>query len=242
MIEVTEVSYPEFEAAVRGMRNSWDSHDKSDSTWFSKNDEVKKELQLIYNIGENDLKLMKKLVRAGSDHAKFMRQITLSFDLNSPLYFWKQFDTYKVGTTANSESTMHTINRKGFWKTDSYGYQQYSEDMFSFDYGFIEELKESNNFADQEVCVFIKNMFETLELTREAYNMTKDKRYWDLLIALLPSGFNQKRTVTLNYAVLASMYHSRKSHKLKEWHEFCDWIKTLPYSELITGEEKENAS
>lgn len=235
MIEVTEVSQVEFEAAIRGMRNSWESHDKSDSGY--KFDTTSYELDKFgmfkrtkncndfgYVIGENDLKLMKKLIKAGADHAKFMRQITLSFDLNAPLYWWKEFDTYKVGTTANSESTMHTIQRESFYN-DGY----FNNSLFSFDYDFLETLPYELFEQYAESC-------RLLEELRLKFNETKDKRYWRLLIQLLPSGWNQKRTITLNYAVLAGMYHSRKNHRLSEWTEFCKWIETLPYSELIAGE------
>lgn len=231
MVEVGNVSRVDFEAAIRGMRNSWSSHDKSDSGWQRELVEIGEyyaETKEVFVVGAEDFKLMKKLVRAGSDHAKFMRQITLSIDINAPLYWWKQFDTYKVGTTTNSESTMHTINRVGFFDEND----NLIKNMFSYNYDFI---KKDLTYDEKENFEYMHTLLEDLRIK---YNETKDKRYWDLLIALLPSGFNQMRTTTLNYAVLSSIYHSRKHHKLSEWHEFCDWIETLPYSELITGDEK----
>lgn len=213
MFKVERVSVMNIENAIRGIRNSWDSHNKSDST--------------DTYIGESDLKLAKKLIKAGASHAKFMRQILVSADITLPLYAWKQMDQYKVGVTTNSESTMHTINRTGFW--DENGCLK--EEMFSFDYDFLNNADIFTEYSNYTMCDFISH----LEHLRVRYNETKDKRYWDLLIALLPSGFNQMRTTTMNYAVLANIYHDRKNHRLKEWHDMCDWIETLPYSELITG-------
>lgn len=224
MIEFSNVSNADFDTAIRGMRNSWESHEKSDSGWQRELVEIGEyyaETKEVFVVGADDLKLMKKLIKAGSDHAKFMRQITLSLDINAPLYWWKEFDTYKVGTTANSESTMHTIQKKSFF--DDYGLIK--KDLFSLD-----ETNIDGKFGSE-----IYDYVWLLENLREDFVLTKDKRYWRLLIQLLPSGWNQKRTVTLNYAVLANIYHSRKNHRLTEWHEMCDWIESLPYSEIITG-------
>lgn len=226
MIKFDNVDVYNFDGAIRGIRNSWDSHEKSDSGWQRELVEIGEyyaETKENYVIGVNDLKLAKNLVKAGASHAKFMRQILISVDITAPLYWWKQFDQYKVGTTTNSESTMHTINRTGFYKDN-----ELDENLFSIDYPFVDCLSVG------EIDAFGK-FFNLLENLRIDYNKTKDKRYWDLLIALLPSGFNQMRTTTMNYSVLANIYHDRKNHKLKEWHEMCDWIETLPYSELITG-------
>ena len=209
MIKFEKVGVYNIETAIVGIRNSWNSQHKSDST--------------DTYIGEEDLKLALKLNKAGASHAKYLRQIMVSANITGPLYWWKQFDQYKVGTTTNSESTMHTINRKGI-----------TQDLFSFNYD--DAVKIESEDENSVTYTMILNVLADLEELRIKYNETKDKRYWDLLIALLPSGFNQMRTTTMNYAVLANIYHDRKNHKLDEWKVMCDWIKTLPYSELITGE------
>lgn len=196
MIEITKTETYGWEAAIRGMRNPMNSWDKSDST---------------DTLGYNDLGLMKKLVDAGSDHAKFMRMIGVSCDINAPLYWWKEYDTYKVGTVANSTSTMHKIHAKEFALED-----------FSHEHLLNKE-------RDVLECIVA-----LLNEDRQYFIETKDKNYWWQLIQLLPSSYNQLRTVTLNYAVLRNMYHARKNHKLDEWRTFCRWVETLPYSELIT--------
>ena len=202
--------------AIRGARNSWESHKKSDSFEFiSENDN-----KIQVSMGENDLKLLKNLVKAGSDHAKFMRQILVSVDIEAPFYWWKQADQYKVGTVTNAESTMHTLSKK-----------EITKELFSFDEDVLD-----NPYMSEVIAEHLGN----LEYIRQLFLETKDKKYWRALIQLLPDGFMQKRTITMNYQVLRSMYHSRKHHKLSEWHEFCTWCETLPYSELITytGKEK----
>lgn len=216
-----------WESAIRGMRNPMNSWEKSDSE-FRCSDAVSDEVHfpqcirpltgggIVTNIGTNDLCLMKKLVNAGTDHRKFMRMITVYVDITAPLYWWKEFDTYKVGTVANSCSTMHKIAYKRFERED-----------FS-----IEHLE---NCAEQHWMVCMDNIISSLNVAREKYLETKDKKYWWQMIQLLPSSYNQKRTVMLNYEVLANIYKSRKNHKLDEWIDFCKWIKSLPYSELITG-------
>lgn len=213
VIKFERVGVYNLENAILGIRNSWDSHAKSDST--------------CDYIGDNDKKLALKLNKAGASHAKYLRQIMVSVNITAPLYWWKQFDQYKVGTTTNSESTMHTINRVGFMK-NIFDDSTVNTSVFSFDW----ELIKGNIGLSNAVL----NIYRDLELIRQEYNDTKDKRYWDLLIALLPSGFNQMRTTTMNYAVLANIYHDRKHHKLDEWKVMCKWIETLPYAELITGE------
>ena len=197
-------------AAIRGMRNPMNSWDKSDSKWdgFGESDG--------YSVGPNDLALMKKLVNAGSDHSKFMRMINVSVDITAPLYWWKEYDTYKVGTVANSCSTMHKIHAKEFTLDD-----------FSHEHLF-DEKDNSWRWAFESYLVGLNS-------ARELYLETNDKRYWYTIIQLLPSSYNQRRTVQLNYAVLRNIYHARRNHKLTEWHTFCDFIKQLPYSELITG-------
>lgn len=194
-----------WEAAIRGMRNPLNSWDKSDSEYQDG----------YYKIGSNDLTLMQKLRQAGTDHRKYLRMIGVSVDITAPLYFLKEFDTYKVSTVANSCSTMHKIHAKRFERED-----------FS-----IEHLE---NCDEQHWMVCMDNIISALNAAREKYLETKDKKYWWQMIQLLPSSYNQRRTVTLNYEVLNNMYHSRKNHKLDEWSiGFCEWVKTLPYAEEL---------
>ena len=225
-----------WEAAIRGMRNPMNSWAKSDSTYCRVLDDLTKENQKwrcagcknefvgrpnCYIIGENDYDLMVRLRNAGTDHRKFMRMITVTVDITAPLYWWKEFDTYKVGTVANSCSTMHKIAAKEFTLED-----------FSREHLLEKEddmLWSAQNILDEVIM--------GLNHYRKKYLETKDKKYWWQMIQLLPSSYNQKRTVLLNYEVLANIYKSRRNHKLNEWRELCDWIKTLPYSELITGEK-----
>ena len=208
MIEIKNTSVMNFETAIRGARNPLNSWNRLDSCFDSEGNFV---------LGPNDLDLAKRLASAGSDHRKFMRMIFVSVDLNAPLYWWKEFDTYKVGTVANSCSTMHKIHSKPLTRED-----------FSFDKMNEESLK------------MMDSLLEYFESVRQAYLETKDKALWYNMIQLLPSSFNQMRTVTLNYENLRNMYFARRSHKLDEWHVFCDWIKSLPYAkELICGEENE---
>ena len=209
-IEHTEVVG--FGHAIRSMRHSHNSWDKSDSYYTYVEDEhTLQRAPFEFFVGENDLELMKKLVKAGSDHSKFMRMINVTCDITAPLYWWKEFDTYKVGTVRNSCSTMHTITEKEFELKD-----------FSH-----EHLNEGS------LDVLGRTIFH-LNAYREEFSRTKDIDDWRQIIQLLPSSYNQRATVQLNYAVLHNMYHARKNHPLDEWHEFCKWIETLPYSELIT--------
>ena len=225
MIIIEDEEIVGWESAIIGMRNPMNSWDKSDS-WYGCGSEFDDHLEpedcdmdncknCHFCIGKNDLDLMKRLAKAGTDHRKFMRMIVVYVDVTSPLYWWKEFDTYKVGTVRNSCSTMHKITEKEF-TLDDFSHEHLSDDS-------IKLLKD---------IVFILNFH------REKYLETKDKNYWWQLIQLLPSSYNQRATLMLNYEVLANMYHSRKNHKLDEWHIFCDWIETLPHSELITGESK----
>lgn len=204
MIKIEKTEVYGFEAAVRGMRNPMNSWDKSDSGYDHLTDE--------FFVGTDDLELMKNLVKAGTDHSKFMRMINVTCDITAPLYLWKEFDTYKVGTVRNSCSTMHKIHAKEFTKED-----------FSFE----------NVLPDVDSCDYI---FGRLNYARNKYLETKNKKYWYSMIQLLPSSYNQKATIQMNYSVLRNMYHSRKNHKLDEWHDFCHWIENLPYSELIIME------
>lgn len=203
MISIKRTSVFNFENAVRGARNPMNSWEKSDSRYDEKGN---------YILGKNDLDLCMRLAKAGSDHRKYLRQIFVSVDINAPLYWWKEFDTYKVGTVANSCSTMHKIHAKEF---------------------------ELSDFSHERMDEYGKNILEIiiryLNENRNEYNKTKDKQKWENMIQMLPTSYNQLRTVTLNYEVLSNMYHARKSHKLAEWHDFCGWIENLPYSELITG-------
>ena len=232
-IENTEVTG--WEAAIRGMRNPMNSWKKSDSFFCGSpeccysNDQCNPGCAGYdqgFNIGEEDLDLMTRLRNSGTDHRKFMRMITVYLDITAPLYWWKEFDTYKVGTVANSCSTMHKIAEKEF-----------TIDDFSHEHLF-------HNVNDTEIWLNIdfpnvlNNTIFYLNKARELYITTKDKKYWWQMIQLLPSSYNQKRTVMLNYEVLANIYKSRKGHRLDEWHTFCDWIENLPYAELITGEKK----
>lgn len=213
MIEIKNTEVLGWEAAIRGMRNPMNSWDKSDS--YSTRIENKRTLNTAkfeFFVGENDLKLMKNLVKAGSDHSKFMRYIIVSCDIIAPLYWWKEYDTYKIGTVANSCSTMHKIHEKPIGISD-----------FS-----IDKLN-----CDVPDCFY--DTLDCLNESREKFLETGDKKYWYRMIQLLPSSYNQMRTVILNYAVLRNMYHARKNHKLDEWRNgFCEWVEGLPYSELIT--------
>jgi hypothetical protein len=168
----------------------------------------------IFCVGENDHKLMMGLANGGAVHAKYRRMIPVFLTINAPLYWWKEFDTYKVGTVANSCSTMHKIHANPFTMDD-----------FSHDHLYTKSID------------LLQEIINRLNSVRHSFFVTKDKDFWWQMIQLLPTSYNQKRTVMLNYEVLVNIYHSRKNHKLDEWHVFCDWIKTLPYSELITGEE-----
>ena len=203
-IELLEISG--IGSAIKGMRNPMNSWDKCDSYYIWPDDEE-------FHIGPKDHDLMMKLRNAGTDHRKFMRMIVVYANITAPLYWWKEFDTYKVGTVANSCSTMHKIADKEFTLDD-----------FS-----IEHLTEGNRQGFEQ-CVI-----SALNTARENFLETKDKLWWWQMIQELPSSYNQKRTVMLNYEVLANMYESRKNHKLDEWRDFCKWAETLPYSELITG-------
>ena len=211
MIKIENVEVVGFAAAIRGMRNPMNSWSKSDSCFCPNEPCCEGNCSMM--IGPNDLDLMKRLRNAGTDHRKFMRMIAVYVDITAPLYWWKEYDTYKVGTVANSCSTMHKIAEKEFTLED-----------FS-----CEHLTPWNETV-------LANLIVELNANRDRYLQTKEKEDWWQMIQLLPSSYNQKRTVLFNYEVLANMYKSRKDHKLDEWRNFCSWIKTLPYSELITGE------
>ena len=231
-----------WEHAIWGMRNpknSWDMIDSKfyDDVDFDPDDYID---QGMFLIGPNDHKLMMKLRNAGTDHRKFMRMITVYLDITAPLYWWKEFDTYKIGTVANSCSTMHKIHSKEF-TMDDFSYEHLLEPK---DVHVPNDSCCNPNWEGCGIIAPIDILEETVNMlnkAREMFLKTKDKKYWWQMIQLLPSSYNQKRTVMLNYEVLANIYKSRKDHKLDEWRDFCSWIETLPYSELITGymEDKE---
>jgi hypothetical protein len=201
MIKISDVEVCGFRPAIRGMRNPMNSWEKSDSVFDEYGGVV---------VGDSDLNLMKSLSSAGNDHAKFLRMIIVWLDITAPLYWWKEFDTYKVGTVANSCSTMHKIHAKEFTLDD-----------FSTD-----------RLSELGVDV-VEALIEVLNVRRKEFVVMKDTAMWDDMIQLLPTSYNQKRTVQLNYQVLKSMYHARKNHKLQEWRDFCAWCETLPYFKEI---------
>ena len=247
MLKIENTEVLGWEAAIRGARNPMNSWKKSDSVFYDADGD---EVDILgnlrssgepynedynFNIGPNDLDLMTRLRNAGTDHRKFMRMIAVYLDITAPLYWWKEFDTYKVGTVANSCSTMHKIHTKEFTLED-----------FSCEHLIGSPLVEEEpgkpallNMQAREMLVILVNV---LNAARFNYLKTNDKKYWWQMIQLLPSSYNQRRTVMLNYEVLANMYKSRRNHKLDEWHTFCDWIESLPYSELITGKEDQDAN
>lgn len=217
MIDIFNIETFGWEAAVRGMRNPLNSWAKSDSRWEWVEDESQinpNDPGMMYIVGEQDFKLMKSLVKAGSDHSKFLRMIGISMDIVSHQVWWAEFDTYKVGTVRDSCSKMHTIHIKSFEPDD-------------FSHEGIDEVGGTTK------AQFMNTLAE-LEHLRVMFNKTKEKKYWRAIIELLPSGYNMRATVTLNYAVARNQYHARKNHKLDEWHDYCDILKNLPYSELIT--------
>ncbi|MBO5109269.1 MAG: hypothetical protein J6D21_00995 [Clostridia bacterium] len=201
MILLERTSVMNWENAIRGMRNPLNSWHLNDSEYDEDGN---------YVLGENDRRLSHNLATSGSDHRKFLRQIFVSVDITAPLYWWKEYDTYKVATVANSTSTMHKIHAKAFGRED-----------FSCDRMSEAALGE------------LDHMIAFLEATRQKFVETKEKAYWDDLIQLLPSSYNQTRTCTLNYETLINIYYARRHHKLAEWHVFCDWIKSLPYADLL---------
>lgn len=226
MLKIENAEVMGWEAAIRGMRNPKNSWHRGDTEFhggivrFDTCNERWEDNGYMMSLGSNDLDLMTRLRNAGTDHRKFMRMITVYLDITAPLYWWKEFDTYKVGTVANSCSTMHKIAAKEFTLED-----------FSCEH-LTDDFALSN--AESPINV-IEHLIYCLNFCRSLYLETKDKKYWWQMIQLLPSSYNQKRTVMLNYEVLANIYKSRKNHKLDEWHTFCNWIETLPYSELIIG-------
>lgn len=203
MIKLERIDVMNIENAIRGMRNPLNSWDKSDSKFNWETGE--------YNVGPNDIALARRLTKAGSDHRKFLRQIIVSIDITAPLFWWKEFDTYKVGTVANSCSTMHKIHSKEFTRED-----------FSVE-----------NCDDIATGMVIDTLIGQLNILRNKFNETKEKKYWRRMIELLPSSYNQLRTVTLSYENALNIHHARKHHKLTEWHDLCDLIERLPHFKEI---------
>lgn len=209
MIKIERTSVANFENAMRGARNPMNSWARYDSTFDENGNFV---------FGENDLSLAKRLCQAGTDHRKFVRMIFVSVDVTAPMYWWKEYDTYKVGTVANSTSTMHKITSKPFELSD-----------FSVDH------------MNEDGIKAMEKVIETLENLRLKYLETKDKTIWYTIIQLLPSSYNQMRTCTLNYENLCNIYYARRNHKLEEWHTYCDWITQLPYfKDLFIQEDQKD--
>lgn len=222
MIKLENLQVSGFEIAIRGMRNPMNSWDKSDSFKPTVEeipcddcDGAVTTVSYKSGIGPNDLSLMKKLAKAGTDHRKFLRMINVTMDITAPIYWWKEFDTYKIGTVRNSCSTMHKIHEK----------------EFTFDDFSVEHLIDDSRPDRWSYKNLMKCIIDGLNDARKRYIKTKDKRFWWQMIQLLPSSYNQRATVQLNYEVLLNMYHSRKNHKLDEWRTFCEQIKKLPYLE-----------
>ena len=207
MIKIERTDVMKFENAMRGARNPLNSWARYDSSYDEKGN---------FTFGENDLSLAKRLCSAGTDHRKFVRMIFVSVDVTAPLYWWKEYDTYKVGTVANSTSTMHKITSKPFELSD-----------FSVDH------------MNEEGIKAMEKVIDTLEELRLKFIETKDKTLWYTIIQLLPSSYNQMRTCTLNYENLVNIYYARRNHKLAEWHTYCDWIRGLPYFEELFLQENE---
>lgn len=214
MIKFEKAEVWGFQHAIRGMRNPLNSWGRSDTKFYPYDHECE--------IGKNDLDLMTRLIRGGQPHRKFLRQIFVSVDITAPLYWWKEFDTYKVGTTANSCSTMHKIHDKPFEVED-----------FSCEHLFDFTLESEDSSTHYDAMKWLEATIAQLNLARHLYVNTKNKDYWWLMIQLLPTSYNQKRTVTMTYENLLNMYEYRKGHKLDEWRQFCDWIFTLPHSSVL---------
>ena len=233
MIRTENVKTYGWEAAIRGARNPMNSWHLTDSEydvdWIDDSVWPHVEGHDVVILGDNDRKLLTNLANAGPDHGKFMRMIAVTMDITAPLYWWKEFDTYKVGTVANSCSTMHKIHANEFTRADFS--IEHLWDLPTLDAD--EDDPDSIGYTNE--VEILDMVIERLNYLRDYFNLTKNKVFWYRMIQLLPSSYNQRRTVLLNYQVLKAMYHARHFHKLDEWREFCRWIETLPYSELITG-------
>lgn len=259
MIRIENTEVVGWEAAIRGMRNPMNSWDKSDSHFSDCNQcsfmcgsrEYKNKNECFLEngkepcdiIGTNDHELMTKLANGGSVHAKYRRMITVYCDVTAPLYWWKEFDTYKVGTVANSCSTMHKIHEKEF-TLDDFSHEHLTEFIpgqelrgFTLEENDLIPLPNDPTYGYSSIGILKNIIIKALNFNRDRFLETKDKKYWWQMIQLLPSSYNQKRTIMLNYEVLANIYKWRKDHKLDEWRDFCKWIGSLPYSEIITMEK-----
>lgn len=255
MILIEKAEVMGFEQAIRGMRNPMNSWDKSDSGICKGGDDgigcsncasayltpgestCGHTYDHSFQVGNNDYELMMKLVKGGPVHAKFRRMITVYVDITAPLYWWKEFDTYKVGTVANSCSTMHKIHEKEFTLDDFSIDHLEALTNIETDNKIIGKFGPTQGFNTSSIGVILITI-DALNFYRNLYLETKDKNYWWQMIQLLPSSYNQKRTVMLNYEVLAGIYEHRKNHKLDEWREFCQWIEELPWSEIITKNKR----
>lgn len=260
MLKIEKTEVVGWEAAIRGMRNPMNSWEQSDSDYrpilckrcdncrsyqLEKWDdceqcEVEQQTKAHdgFMIGPNDYDLMTRLRNAGTDHRKFMRMIEVYVDITAPLYWWKEYDTYKVGTVANSCSTMHKIADKEF-TLDDFSYEHLNCESYHrhwIESATVDEDITSPHKVWMTPLDILRCTIEMLNVYRESYLETKDKQDWLQMIQLLPTSYNQKRTIMLSYEVLANIYKSRRNHKLDEWHTLCDWIEGLPYSEMITGE------
>lgn len=251
MLKIEHSDVVGWEHAIRGMRNPMNSWEKSDSEFITADGDhhdITGNSGPWYGedgwsenlIGPNDQKLMTQLAKAGTDHRKFMRMITVYLDITAPLYWWKEFDTYKVGTVANSCSTMHKITAKEFDVND-FSHEHIEEldgDEYSMSYDWFLRTVDILNYYRKKYNTASEKLKRDITNAERKHVLAQQKLFWWQMIQLLPSSYNQKRTVMLNYEVLANIYKSRRNHKLDEWHTLCDWIETLPYSELITGKEE----
>lgn len=251
MLKIEHSDVVGWEHAIRGMQNPMNSWEKSDSEFITADGDhhdITGNSGPWYGedgwsenlIGPNDQKLMTQLAKAGTDHRKFMRMITVYLDITAPLYWWKEFDTYKVGTVANSCSTMHKITAKEFDVND-FSHEHIEEldgDEYSMSYDWLLRTVDILNYYRKKYNTASEKLKRDITNAERKHVLAQQKLFWWQMIQLLPSSYNQKRTVMLNYEVLANIYKSRRNHKLDEWHTLCDWIETLPYSELITGKEE----
>lgn len=249
MLKIENAEVMGWKAAIRGMRNPMNSWKKCDSFFCGSpeccinDDECNSKCAGYgqgFHIGESDLDLMNRLRNSGTDHRKFMRMITVYLDITAPLYWWKEFDTYKVGTVANSCSTMHKIADKEFDVND-FSHEHIEEldgDEYNMSYDWLLRTVDILNYYRKKYNTASEKLNKDITDAERKHVLAQQKLFWWQMIQLLPSSYNQKRTVMLNYEVLANTYKSRRNHKLDEWHTFCDWIEGLPYSELITGKEE----
>lgn len=240
MIKIENVVLPspeQIEFTIQGMRNPKNSWDKSDSgvcletlpyhSYYENRNDYKKNIDAGFVLGENDRSLMKSLAKAGTEHRKYMRMMPIYARITAPLYWWKEADTYKIGTVSNSCSTMHKISAKKFQLED-------------FSHEHLTHMDSTHMDENEDALNALQVIINALNYNREKYLEIKDKRYWWQMIQLLPSSYNQTRNIMFNYEVLTNIYKQRQNHKLDEWIKFCNWIETLPYSNLITNKESEN--